>query len=128
MDHAFRAGACGSVRRWALAGAIWGLLSLLLDFGGLFTCMSPLYRLSGEWQLGISLLFPSRWVRHIYILSDPSEGVLNVWPAWACFAFIVAWSVALATFAALGLRLCVGALRRFSRKGTPGTKHTADRT
>lgn len=110
----------GSVSRWAKAGAAWGVLSLLLDFGGLFRYEGPVYWLGGLRLLGIvGLAFPSRWVRELHFLSDPVEGLLNVWPSWAYFSFIVAWSVGLATLAALGIRVIVNALRRAERTRRP---------
>ncbi len=112
----------GGARRWALAGAAWGLVSLLLDFGGLFTCYGILYRDGYEWLYRVLvLLVPSRWVRE-YSFESP----LDILPIWVYLPLVVLLSIALSVLAALGLRVVVhgaGRLLRAPRgagRGRPG--------
>lgn len=103
----------GSARRWALAGAAWGLVSFLLDFGGLFIYEGILYRLGGDMAFrALGLLVPTQWLRS---LSARPDGFMEYWPIWAFLAFNVLWSVILSTLAALGLRFVVQAVKRWPR-------------
>lgn len=111
-----------SILRWALAGAIWGLVSFLVTmvfWGPLFTYEGILYRLASRPLILLPrLLLPSWWA--LRIVRD-SGGFLEG-SQWAYYAFVVGLSVALGALAALGLRLVVHGAKRGLRalRGRPG--------